>query len=143
MSKSAAEQIEELRRLIHRTVKGVTSDLERYGFNVAIAKLMVLTNEIHRTLASGEAARDAAELLTLMLAPLGPFLAEELWRVALGHDTSVHVAPWPSFDPVLAREDHVVLVVQVDGKVRDKFDVSPDISESDAESLALGSERVS
>jgi leucyl-tRNA synthetase len=138
----AGAEPQELRRLAHRTVKGVTDDLERYGFNVAISKLMVLTNEIHRTLASKEAARDPAELLVLMLAPLAPFLAEELWREALGHDASVHTAVWPSFDPDLAREERVVLVVQVDGKVRDKLEVSPGLSEAEAEHLALGSERV-
>ena len=132
----------QLQRVTHRTIKGVTEDLERFGFNVAIAKLMVLTNEMTKTLAAGGGARQAAEALALLLAPLGPFLAEELWREALGHDTSVHSESWPVFDPELAREDHVVLVVQVDGKVRDKVDVSPDISESEAERLALESDRV-
>jgi leucyl-tRNA synthetase len=136
------EEPMELKRVTHRTIKGVTEDLERFGFNVAISKLMVLTNEMTKTLAAGGGAREAAEALTLLLAPLGPFLAEELWREALGNDTSVHVERWPVFDPELARQDHVVLVVQVDGKVRDKFDVSPDISGSDAERLAMESDRV-
>jgi leucyl-tRNA synthetase len=120
----------------------VTEDLERFGFNVSIAKLMELTNEMTKTLAAGGGAREAAEALVLLLAPLGPFLAEELWREALGNDTSVHAERWPVFDPELARQDHVVLVVQVDGKVRDKFDVSPDILGPDAERLAMESDRV-
>ena len=138
----SGEEPQELRRLTHRTIKDVTSDMERSGFNVAISKLMVLTNEIHQTLTAGGAARDAAEALVLMLAPMAPFLAEELWREALGHDTSVHTTLWPSFDPELAREERVTLVVQVDGKVRDKLEVSPELTEAEAEELALASDRV-
>jgi len=109
---------------------------------VAISKLMVLTNELTKALGEGGGGREAAESLALLLAPLAPFLAEELWREALGHGSSVHTEQWPSFDPELAREDHVTLVVQVDGKVRDKMEVSPDISQAEAERRALDSERV-
>jgi leucyl-tRNA synthetase len=132
----------ELRRLTHRTIKGVTEDLERFRFNVAISKLMVLSNEMRSALDAGEGARDAAEALTLLLAPFAPYMAEELWRAALGHDTSVHLASWPSFDPALAREERVMLVVQVDGKVRDTIEVDADISEQESERLARGSEKV-
>ena len=139
---ATGEEPLELRRATHRTIQGVTHDLERYGFNVAISKLMVLTNELTKALGEGGGGREAAESLALLLAPLAPFLAEELWREALGHGSSVHTEQWPSFDPELAREDHVTLVVQVDGKVRDKMEVSPDISQAEAERRALDSERV-
>jgi leucyl-tRNA synthetase len=132
----------ELRKLTHQTIKGVTEDLERFRFNVAISKLMVLSNEMRSALDSGAASREAAEALTLLLAPLAPFLAEELWREALGHDTSVHVAAWPSFDPELVREARVRMVVQVDGKVRDVMEVDADIGEEEAERLARASEKV-
>jgi leucyl-tRNA synthetase len=132
----------ELRRLTHRTIKGVTEDLERFRFNVAISKLMILSNEIRSALDAGDGARDAAEALTLLLAPFAPYMAEELWRAALGHDTSVHLASWPSFDPALAREERVMLVVQVDGKVRDTIEVDADISEKESERLARESEKV-
>src|SRR5204863_10084989 len=97
---------------------------------------------ISDALAAGGGGREAASALALMLAPLGPFLAEELWREASGNDSSVHTASWPSFDPELAREEHVVLVVQVDGKVRDTIEVSPDISSEEAERRAMASDRV-
>jgi leucyl-tRNA synthetase len=129
-----------LTRLVHRTIRGVTEDLERFRFNVAISKLMVLSNEMRFALDAGGAAREAAEAFSLMLAPLAPFLAEELWREALGHPSSVHVAPWPSFDPELAREERVTLVVQVDGKVRDRIEVEADASEETCRELALASE---
>ena len=118
-----------MRRLTHRTIKGVTEDLERYRFNTAISKLQVLTNEMRTALDAGAGARDAASALAQMLAPFAPYAAEELWREVLGNGSSVHVSSWPSYDPSLAAEDTVTLIVQVDGKVRDKIEVSADASE--------------
>jgi leucyl-tRNA synthetase len=100
----------------------------------------VLSNEMRAALDAGHGARDAAEKLTLMLAPLAPFLAEELWREVLGNDASVHVAAWPSFDPDLAREERVTMVIQVDGKVRDRVQVDAGASEEECRQLALASE---
>jgi leucyl-tRNA synthetase len=127
---------ESLRRTTNRTIRRITELFERYGFNVAVAKLMELTNAIRATLDRGEAAREASTALVLMLAPMAPFIAEELWRGALRGEGSVHHQAWPAFDPRLAREETVTLVVQVDGRVRDRIDVPPDISEGDAERLA-------
>jgi leucyl-tRNA synthetase len=117
----------------------VTEDLERFRFNTAISKLMVLSNEMRAALDAGHGARGAAEALAQMLAPLAPFAAEELWREELGHTGSVHRSSWPSFDPELAREETVVLVVQVDGKVRDRLEVEADASEDACRDLALSS----
>jgi leucyl-tRNA synthetase len=143
----ASEQGQQLRRLVHRTVKSVTQDMDHFRFNVAIAKLMMLTNEVHRALESptaeaGGVLREAAEKLVLMLAPMAPHISEELWREKLGHDRSTLREPWPSWDEGLAREEEVVMVVQVDGRVRDRLNVSADISEERARELALASERV-
>jgi leucyl-tRNA synthetase len=135
---------DELRRFAHRTVKAVTADYERIGFNVAISKMMMLTNELQRSLdagARGGAVREAAEKLVLLLAPMGPHLAEELWREALGNSGLVSMAPWPAWDERLASEDEVVLVVQVDGKVRDRITVPADATEEKCRELALSSER--
>jgi leucyl-tRNA synthetase len=120
----------------------VTEDLDRFRFNVAISKLMVLSNEMRSTLDGGGVASDAAEALTILLAPFAPYLAEELWREALGHDASVHLASWPSFDPGLVQEPRVKMVIQVDGKVRDVIEVDADISAEDAERLSRESEKV-
>lgn len=137
-----APEPEELARLTHRTIQGVTEDLDRFRFNTAISKLMVLTNGIRQALDAGHGARRAAEALVLMLAPLAPFAAEELWREDLGHEESVHLLRWPSFDPELAREQRVTLVVQVDGKVRDRIEVGADAGEAACRDLALASTRV-
>jgi leucyl-tRNA synthetase len=131
---------EGLVRLTHRTIRDVTEDLERFRFNTAISKLMVLTNEMRSALDAAGGARGAAEALTLMLAPFAPFAAEELWREVLGNGSSVHVASWPSFNPSLAAEDTVTLVVQVDGKVRDRIEVPADASDERCREAALGSE---
>jgi leucyl-tRNA synthetase len=133
---------EPLRRLAHRTIKGVTDDMERFRFNTAISKLMVLTNEMRSALDGGGGAREAAEALVQMLAPFAPFAAEELWREVLGHETSVHVSLWPTYDEALAAEDTVTLVAQVDGKVRDRFEVPADASDDRCRELALASEKV-
>ena len=77
-----------------------------------------------------------------MLAPLAPFAAEELWREVLGERSSVHVSSWPAFDPALAAEDTVTMVVQVNGKVRDRIEVAVGIDEGEALSLARASESV-
>src|SRR6266511_150955 len=135
-----ASQPEELTRHTHRTIKAVTEALERFRFNVAISKLQVLTNGIRSTLERGEGARDAASALVQMLGPFAPFMAEELWRDALGNGKSVHVSSWPSFDPELAREERVTLVVQVDGKVRDRLEVDAAADEATCRELALASE---
>jgi leucyl-tRNA synthetase len=139
---STLHETNELRRLTHRTIEGVTEDLERLRFNIAISKLQVLTNGIRAAIDAGSGARDAATALALMLAPLAPFAAEELWREVLGHAESVHTASWPSFDPELAKQDRVTLVVEVDGKVRDRIEVEADASEERCRELALGSEKV-
>ena len=136
-----AEEPEALRRVTHRTIKGVTEDLEDFRFNVAIAKLMVLTNEIRSALDTSAGAREASTALVQMMAPMAPFVAEELWRETLGNESSVHMSSWPALDSALAAEDSVVLVVQVDGHVRDRIDVSPDASEEQCRELALASER--
>jgi leucyl-tRNA synthetase len=141
-SERGGEEPLELVRLTHRTIEGVTDDLERFRFNTAISKLMVLTNEMRATLDAGGAARGAAEALTQMLAPFAPFAAEELWREVLGHADSVHVSRWPSFDEALAAEDTVTLVIQVDGRVRDKVEVPADADEARCLELARASDKV-
>jgi leucyl-tRNA synthetase len=125
-----APEPDALIRLTHKTIKGVTEDMERFRFNTAISKLMVLTNEIRASLDAGAGALGAIRTLTLLLAPFAPFASEELWRVDLGQDDSVHAAAWPVFDPSLVVEETVTLVVQVDGKVRDTIGVDAGLDEA-------------
>jgi leucyl-tRNA synthetase len=132
---------ESLRRVTHRTIRAVTEDMERFRFNVAISKLQVLTNAMRSALDAGDGAREAASALALLLAPLAPFAAEELWREVLGNPSSVHTSAWPGFDEELARDELVTLVVQVDGKVRDRIEVEADAGPETCRELALGSEK--
>src|SRR5215208_4428098 len=135
----------ELARLAHRTTAGVSDDLERFRFNTAISKLMVLSNGLADAVRAGRGSpaqrRDAAERLVLLLAPLAPFVTEELWRV-LGGSASVHLASWPGFDATLVRAERVTCILQVDGKVRDRVEVDPEATEDDLREQAMTSERV-
>jgi leucyl-tRNA synthetase len=131
---------EDLRKHTHQRIKQVGELYEKFRFNVVVARLMELTNEIRSTLDRGDSAREAATAVVLMLAPLAPFITEELWRTALGGSESVHRQGWPEFDAALTREETVTLVVQVDGKVRDTLEVPAEVSQEEAERLARGSE---
>ena len=135
-----------LRRLVHRTIKAVTADYGRIAFNVAISKLMTLTAELQRALDAADSVpgdlRLAAETLVLLLAPMAPFIAEELWRGVLRHPETIVFGPWPAWDEELTQEEEVVMVVQVDGRVRDRLTVPADSDEAACRDAALASERV-
>jgi leucyl-tRNA synthetase len=137
---------EDLERLAHRTTQAVTDDLERFRFNTAISKLMVLSNGLLDALRAGRGTgaqrRSAAERLVQMLSPLAPFLAEELWRRTLDHGESVHVAAWPGFDPGLVRTERVTCILQVDSKLRDRVEVAADAGEEQLREIALDSPKV-
>jgi leucyl-tRNA synthetase len=135
----------EIRAAAHRTAKAVTVDLERFAFNVAISKMMVLTSEIQEGLAGGAAPavlREASEMLVRLIGPVAPHIADELWREVLGHGESVMRAGWPAWDESLAAVDAVVMVVQVDGRVRDRITMPPNASEDLCRDTALASEKV-
>jgi len=140
-----ADEVRDLRRQIHRTLQRVTEDLENFRFNTMIAALMEFTNYLARVADLGavdeEAWREATRTLVLMLAPGVPHVSEELWS-RTGGDYSVHTQAWPRFDPALALAETFTLVVQVNGKLRDRFDVRVDISEAEAGALALASPKV-
>jgi leucyl-tRNA synthetase len=125
-------------RLEARTIQGVTEDLEAMRFNTAISKLMIYVRDAARDAAL---PRQGAETLALLLAPLAPHLAEELWS-RLGHAESLAYAPWPQADPSLLVEETVRLAVQVNGKRRDEIEVPADADEAAIRALALDSENV-
>ena len=134
-----------LRRLTQRTIERVSTDLDEFQFNTMVAALIEFVNELMRLkdgpIARTAAWRDALETLVLLMAPSTPYVAEELWQ-RLGMPYSVHQQRWPEFDPALTRETEVEVVVQVNGKVRDKLRLPPDLPEPAARELALASERV-
>jgi leucyl-tRNA synthetase len=125
-------------------LRKVTTDIERFTFNTAVAALMELSNTLaayRRDGARTETWDQAIDLLALMLAPMAPHLAHEVWERA-GHDSLLAEEAWPQWDPDLVVEQTVTMVVQVNGKVRDRIEVPADISDEDATALALTSERV-
>ncbi len=134
-----------LYRITHQTVRKVTGDLERIRFNTMIAALMEFTNYLAKVREAGSvtpAAWEAAiKTLILLLAPTAPHLAEELWQ-RLGYDYSIHNQSWPEWDEELAKDEEVTLVVQVNGKLRDRLTVPVSITEAEAKKLAKESKRV-
>ncbi|GAB3402247.1 class I tRNA ligase family protein [Flindersiella endophytica] len=126
-------------RLLHRTIETVRSDLDELAFNTAIARLIEFAN--HLTSLEGAPPRDVVESLILLLAPFAPHLAEELWQ-RLGHADSLAYQPYPEADPAYLVEEQVTCVIQVDGKLRGRIDVSPSISEDELRRLALASSSI-
>ncbi len=133
----------ELGRHAARTVKKVTEDLDAFRFNTALAALMEHTNYLLavRGKVGDEEWRDALRTFAMILAPLAPHHAEEMWA-AIGEEYSVHEQAWPEWDESLIAADQITLIVQVNGKLRDRIEVPADISEDAAKELALSSEKV-
>jgi leucyl-tRNA synthetase len=139
----------ELRRTAHRIIDEVTKQVESYHLNVAVARLMELVNAVRKAIDSGPGAadpavREGAEALAVMLSLFAPYTAEECWEALGGQDRvgpdgipSVARAPWPIADAALLVQETVTCVVQVNGKVRDRLDVSPGITEDELRELAL------
>ena len=128
-----------LDRMVQRTIQKVTEDLEAYHFNTAIAAMMELaTAALH---AEGPSRDAAADTLVLLLAPFAPHITEELWQ-RRGGTGSVHQQRWPAFDPAAARSSTVMVIVQVDGKVRDRIELAAGTTEETLKARALGGPKV-
>jgi len=146
VSPAAREEAErELSRVTHQTVRKVTGDMGKMRFNTMIAALMEFTNYLARVKETGSVTpsvwEEAIKTLMLLLAPTAPHLAEELWQ-KLGQTYSIHNQSWPEWDEELAKDEEVTLVVQVNGKLRDKIIVPVSITEAEAKKLAMESKRV-
>jgi len=138
-----------VRQAVHRTIADVTRDLERWSYNTAVAHCMELLNLLQRYGRGGEGAgphgevwTEALDALLCLLAPLAPHVTAELWERRHPGDPSVHLQRWPVPDADLVRQETVTMVVQVNGKVRDRIDVDAGISEADAAAVALASAKV-
>ena len=129
---------DETRRLLHRTIDRVRHDMDNLGSNTAIARLIELNNHVVK---QGSMSREVAEAMTLMVAPLAPHLAEELWS-RLGHDQTLTFEPFPVADPAQLTVESVTCVLQVAGKVRDRIEVPPSIGPDELRELGLASEAV-
>ncbi len=134
-----------LRRSAHQAIIKVSRDMEAFKWNTAIATLMTLRNdllEVRRdSTVSAEAWDEAVNLLLLLLAPIAPHVTEEIWSQR-GSAESIHLQAWPESDPEIAADQTVTLVVQVNGKVRDRIVVPPDIDEEAAVAAAMAAERI-
>ncbi len=139
----SADTLRQLRRKVHQTLRQVDRDFEAFQFNTIVAALMELLNEMSEARsqgAVGSAAWDeACDIYLRMLAPIAPHVAEELWE-RLGKPYSVHTQPWPAVDEGAAAVDEITLVIQVNGKVRDRLTTPADIGQEEAEARALASE---
>ena len=135
-----AEMKEETTRLLHKTMKKVTDDIENMSFNTAISAMMVLTNHL-QSLKEG-VPLEAAEKLALMVSPFAPHLGEECWKL-LGHEESLAYYPWVQYDESWCVDKTVLIGVQVNGKVRGEIEIANDAEESEAINAAMKIPKVS
>jgi leucyl-tRNA synthetase len=134
-----------LSRLSHQTIRKLTQDLEKLRLNTMVAAMMEYTNYLAKVKEEGSVSPpawdEAIKTLLLLLAPTAPHLAEELWQQT-GHEYSIHNQAWPKWDEALAKEEEITLVVQVNGKLRDRVTVPVSITEAEAKEKALESPKV-
>lgn len=139
------EYDKDVRRITHKTIKKVTEDVsERFNFNTAISAIMEMVNGLNAhkdTNISKTVLKEALDNLLLLLAPFAPHITEELWHT-LGHKESVHLMPWPKYDANAIVEDEIEIVIQINGKVRDKMKISVEASEDEMREAALKQEKL-
>lgn len=119
------EPTPEIQKLLHKTIQKVSSDIETFDFNTAISQMMIFTNALYK---ANERPRKTLMILTQLLMPFAPHLAEELWE-GLGGEGLVSLGPWPQYDPALVKEEKVTLAVQVNGKMRGTLNIPVDATE--------------
>jgi len=144
-TQASPEAEADLRRKLHQTIRQVSDDLNGFEFNTVVSALMELTNALTAARDSGQAGspafKEAVDGLLRMMAPVTPHLAEELWA-RLGLPYSIHQQSWPKFDAEAAKEDEITLVIQINGKVRERMVVSAHIQEEAAKEKALANPTV-
>ena len=142
---ASPEVLRSLRRKLHQTLRRVTHDFETFEFNTIVSALMELYNEMNKAREAGAAGTpewaEAQDIYLRLMAPVTPHIAEELWA-RLGKPDSVHTQPWPEVDEAAAAEEEITLVVQVNGKVRDRITIPAGLPEEQAKVAALASEAV-
>jgi leucyl-tRNA synthetase len=135
-----------LRKVTHKALHDVGFAVESFRFNVAVARVMELVNATRKAIDSGcgpadPAVREAAEAIAISLSLVAPFTSEEMWEI-LGHKPGVALAGWPEVDPKLLEADAVTAILQVNGKIKDRIEVSPNISDADLEKLAMANSEI-
>jgi leucyl-tRNA synthetase len=135
-----------LRKVTHKALHDIGFAVESFRFNVAVARVMELVNATRKAIDSGcgpadPAVREAAEAIAISLSLVAPFTAEEMWEI-LGHKPGVALAGWPKVDPKLLEADAVTAILQVNGKIKDRIEVSPNISDTELEKLAMANPEI-
>jgi leucyl-tRNA synthetase len=128
----------ETRKLLHKTIKKVTDDIEMMRFNTAISAMMILANEIGKKKVQ---SREILEKFCLILSPFAPHLCEELWEI-LGHSPSVAKVSWPEYDPSQVADEEVTVAIQVNGKLRGQIVVLKDLPEDEIREKAVSEQSV-
>jgi leucyl-tRNA synthetase len=136
-----------MRKATHKAVHDISFAVESFRFNVAIARIMELVNLTRKAIDSGcgpldPATREAAEAIAIALSLVAPYTAEEMWE-NLGHQPTVALAGWPVVDPALLESDAVIVILQINGKIKDRIEVSPKISDAELEKLAISNPEIS
>lgn len=133
------KDIDDNKRLLHKLIKKITEDIESLKFNTAISTFMEFLNNLEGQ--NGKISRDLIEKFLILLSPFAPHISEELWS-KLDNKKSIFKKSWPEYDPRLVKDEIITLIIQVNGRVRDKIKVPVDISEEEAKRLTLASEKV-
>ena len=135
-----------LRKVTHKALHDIGFAVESFRFNVAVARVMELVNATRKAIDSGcgpadPAVREASEAIAIALSLVAPFTAEEMWEI-LGHKPGIALAGWPEVDPKLLEADAVTAILQINGKIKDRIEVSPNISDSELEALAMANSEI-
>ncbi len=136
----------ELRKITHKALSDISFAVESFRFNVAVARVMELVNATRKAIdgavgGSDPAVREAVEAVAISLSLIAPYTAEEMWEL-LGHAPSIARAGWPVIDPALVSAEKVTAILQINGKIKDRIEVSPDISDGELEQLAMSNEQI-
>ena len=143
-------KIQELRRKTHQTIKKVSDDMEGdFHFNTAISAIMELVNEIYRFQTDktqpcpsrSETIKEAVRIVVILLSPFAPHLAEELWQM-LGNKPSIFRTPWPSYDPAILKQDEITVVIQINGRLKQRLKFNADVKDDDLKAAALEDEKI-
>lgn len=137
-AKIVDKETPELDKVYNETVKKVTEDFESLLFNTGISQLMVFVNEAYK---AKEVSKTYVENFVKLLSPVAPHIAEELWNI-LGNKETLAYAEWPSYDETKLVEDKVEIVVQINGKVKNKLEIARDLSKDETEKLAMADEKI-
>ncbi len=138
--KSADSQ--DIKVALNRAAKEIGSQIKQHKFNTGVSHLMKLLNELEDRAGDGRLSKEQYRALLKLIAPFAPHISEELWQTVLGHEGSIHLEPWPEIDESLLAEESVTLIIQVNGKLRDSITIKPGLSEAEARSIVLASDKI-